>query len=269
MSVVVAGLDHDLALEPAADGRCVATIRRSWFFDRGPNGGFVAAMLLHAAMRMAEIVQPPCSLAVQLLRPAREGNVVLSAEVLRAGRLLTGVSVRMEQDGRPVAAALVTFAVALGADGAYDDTVFPDAPAPGDLPPVPTRIPGLPPFVANFDLRFALGHPILTEAPEAMAGIWIRCAVPRSPDTVAVTAFADAWAPLPWIRRASPIPIATVDLTVLFRDHGWYARARDDDFVLAVSRSRLLRHGLFEEDGELWSPDGVLLAQTRQLGLLL
>ena len=42
-----------------------------------------------------------------------------------------------------------------------------------------------------------------------------------------------------------------------------------DEPVLGVFRSDYAADGLAESDGELWSPDGVLLAHSRQLMLLL
>jgi acyl-CoA thioesterase len=39
--------------------------------------------------------------------------------------------------------------------------------------------------------------------------------------------------------------------------------------MLGRFRTRLVRDGFFEEDGELWAPDGALVAQTRQQGLLM
>ena len=42
-----------------------------------------------------------------------------------------------------------------------------------------------------------------------------------------------------------------------------------DALLLGRFRTRLVRDGFFEEDGELWTADGTLVAQSRQLGLLL
>ena len=47
------------------------------------------------------------------------------------------------------------------------------------------------------------------------------------------------------------------------------ADARDDDWYLVTFRSRLSAEGFAEEDGEFWSRDGRLLAQSRQLALVL
>ena len=41
-----------------------------------------------------------------------------------------------------------------------------------------------------------------------------------------------------------------------------------EDFVLGRFSSRLALGGAWEEDGELWSPAGELLAQSRQLALI-
>ena len=39
--------------------------------------------------------------------------------------------------------------------------------------------------------------------------------------------------------------------------------------LLARFTTKLVRDGFFEEDGELWAQDGTLVAQSRQLALLL
>ena len=60
----------------------------------------------------------------------------------------------------------------------------------------------------------------------------------------------------------------TVDLTIHFRGPLPQPAAEPGERVLAVFRTRLAREGFLEEDGELWSRDGVLLAHSRQLALL-
>jgi acyl-CoA thioesterase len=42
-----------------------------------------------------------------------------------------------------------------------------------------------------------------------------------------------------------------------------------DDFVLGEFRTRTIAQGFLEEDGELWTATGELLAQSRQLAIML
>ena len=42
-----------------------------------------------------------------------------------------------------------------------------------------------------------------------------------------------------------------------------------DAFVLASFRTTVAADGFLEEDGEVWAPDGTLLAQSRQLATVL
>ena len=61
----------------------------------------------------------------------------------------------------------------------------------------------------------------------------------------------------------------TVELTIHFRTTLPLPEAKPDDFYLARFGTGAAREGFFEEEGEIWSRSGVLIAQSRQLGLFL
>ena len=67
-------------------------------------------------------------------------------------------------------------------------------------------------------------------------------------------------------RITEPAAVPTIDLTVHLRNP---LPAGSDDWVLVVFRSAVASDGFIEEDGELWSRDGTLLAQSRQLAVVL
>jgi hypothetical protein len=50
-----------------------------------------------------------------------------------------------------------------------------------------------------------------------------------------------------------------------------FSRAEHTEHMLLLGRFRsaLARDGFFDEDGELWNPGGTLVAQSRQLALLI
>ena len=87
----------------------------------------------------------------------------------------------------------------------------------------------------------------------------------RPLDALAVALLADAWFPAPWPRLKALAPAPTIDLTVHFRS----PLPIDDAPSARPLPQPHVRDGFFEEDGELWAPDGTLVAQSRQLGLLL
>jgi acyl-CoA thioesterase len=79
----------------------------------------------------------------------------------------------------------------------------------------------------------------------------------------------DAWPPVVFPVATELLVAPTVDLTIHFRSPLPLEGAAPDDYYLGVFWSHLARDGFFEEDGELWSKDGVLIAQSRQLALTL
>lgn len=80
-----------------------------------------------------------------------------------------------------------------------------------------------------------------------------------------MAAFTDAWPPAVFSRLALPLGVPAVDLTIHFR----HAAPRVPGWSLVRFRTNLAAEGYLEEDGEVWSADGRLLAQSRQLAVLL
>jgi acyl-CoA thioesterase len=262
------GLDSDIALHDAGPGAWDTTIPGHWEVVRGPLGGFVAALVLHGLTRAVDDpARPPRSLTVHFLRPPAPGPARLTATVERAGRGLSTVSARLEQDGRPAALALAAFG------GPYPGPAYDEAPMPPVDPPDPDRVAPAaaatftpPPFTRNLTLQQRFGALPFTGADRAEVGGWTGLLEPRPLDALSVALFADAWFPAPFPRATSPSVAPTIDYTVHFRGA---IPPGTDGLVLARFTSRVARDGYFEEDGEVWLPDGTLVAQSRQLALLL
>jgi acyl-CoA thioesterase len=147
---------------------------------------------------------------------------------------------------------------------------MPEVPVPEDLPD------GGPPQIRmheQYDRRWLWGVSPGQEVPEgqpALCGGWIRLADPRPYDAALIAALTDAWPPAVFQRRVRRTPggSPTLDLTIHFRAHDRITALAPADWVLARFVTRTARDGFVEEDGELWSRDGVLLAQSRQLAVL-
>jgi acyl-CoA thioesterase len=255
----------DTAVEAAGEGRYDARIDRGWWIERGPNGGYLAAIVLRAIV--AEVADPsrrPRSLTLHYLRPPVEGPCEVLVVLERAGRGLTTASARLRQDGRDCILALA----ALGVDRpgpTIDDQRAPEVADPDDLPPRPVDPAISIPMQHRYDLRHALGSAPFASASEAVTGGWIRTVDDDPVDEVLVAALTDAWPPAVFSRFDERVGVPTVDLTIHFRQ----APSGEPGWSLVRFRTQVVAEGYLEEDGEVWSADRRLLAQSRQLGVVL
>ena len=256
---------RDTAVRPLGDGRYAATIDPAWKVER-PNGGYVAAVLLRAVTaEVDDPVRPPRSLTVHYLRPPADGEVEVEVTVERAGRRMTALSARLTQGGKPIALALVAAGQARDDAFSHDDAPPPDVPPPEDCPALPE--PPFPiPIRQNFDSRLALGSPIFSGAPdgEAVTGGWMRLREPVPVDAEYLAQIADAWVPAVFGVTTERLGVPTSDLTVHFRRPA----VDEDPWLLVRFRTRLAADGYLEEDGEIWDRSGRLLAQSRQLAVI-
>ncbi|HVE67937.1 MAG TPA: thioesterase family protein [Solirubrobacteraceae bacterium] len=259
--------DDDTRLRELGDGAWEGEIVEHWWTPRGPLGGYVMAIVLRAmTLAVADDERPARSLSVHFLRPPEAGPVTVRAAVERAGRSLTSVSARLEQDGRLLSLALAAFSKP------WPSPLLADAPMPEVAPPDPQgpharRVHGAkpPPFLDRLTMQGRFGDAPFSRSEHAEAGGWLGLREERPLDAPAVALLADAWFPAPWPRLNALAPAPTIDMTVHFRG----PLPAPSALVLGRFRSRLTREGFFDEDGELWTPDGTLVAQSRQLGLLI
>ncbi len=261
--------DRDTDVTPLGDGRYSGRIGRSWWIVRGPNGGFLAAMMLRAMTRTVDDdARAPRSLTVHFLRPPQEGPVEIETRVERRGRTLSTVTARMHQGEKLLLLAVGAFATARESLS-FQHAVMPEAPPPESL--ADPRQPSGMPFRERFEERWAIGDLPWSGGPKAESGGWIRLSEPRALDAPVVTLLADAWPPAVFSATemgALMGGVPTVDLTVHFRTPLPPESVAPGDWVLVVFRSREARDGFVEEDGEIWSRDGVLIAQSRQLAVV-
>ena len=257
----------DTAVHPRGEGRYTATIDQGWWNQRGPNGGYLAAIVLRAVLAEAGAGdRRPRSMTLHYLRPPVEGPCEVQVVVERAGRGLSTLSARLRQGDRDCILALV----ALGVDRpgpSLHDHAPPEVPTPDAAVPMADRAEVGPdiPFRRRFELRPAIGSGPFLTGVHALTGGWIRTSDHDPVDDVLLAALTDAWPPAVFSKLELPVGVPTVELTIHFRN----APSREPGWCLVRFRTLEASEGYLEESGEVWSEDGRLLAESRQLAVLL
>ena len=261
------GFDEEIAVRDRGDGAWEGAVADGWATPRGPLGGYVLAIVMRGLEQaVADSERQARAVTMHFLRVPEIGPLQVRAELERAGRSLSSVSARVEQDGTLVGLAVAAYSKPWPGP-LLDDAPMPEVePADDARPPVPSLGRGAPPaFTRKLTMQHRFGEAPFSGAERAEVGGWLGLREEREVDAPAIAVLADAWFPAPWPRLRALAPAPTIDLTVHLRA----PLPLDDCMLLGRFRTRLVRDGFFEEDGELWGPDGTLVAQSRQLGLLL
>ena len=254
--------DEATAVTAAGPGRYRGVVDDSWRVLRGPNGGYLAAIILRAlTQEVADPRRSPRSLTVHYLAAPEPGPVEVTVVVERTGRSLASLSARLLQDAKLVALGLAAFSSPWPGPELVEATM-PEVPSYEQTAPA-EALDG-PPFRAHFEQRPVIGAPPLSGADSSVSGGWIRLRGDVPVDHLVVAALTDAWLPTVFTRLTTPVTAPTIDLTVHFRS----PPPLRPEPCLVVFRSWMTTEGFFDEEGEVWSQDGDLLAQSRQLALV-
>jgi hypothetical protein len=259
------GFDRDTAATALGRARYSVTMASGWSTGRGMNGGFVAAVIVHAMeSELADPHRALRTLTIHYLDKAEIGPAEVSVRVERLGRGLATLSARLTQAEQTIALALGAFSPPFVGAAEYDDTAPPLPAVAASLEPPPDGELS-PPFLHNFRIVRCVGPPAFGGRGPASTGGWIEPVEPHPLDAGLVVALSDAWWPSPFAYVEHRVPAPTIELTVHLRGR----LPRPGGPVFSEFSSTLLRDGIFEEDGRLRATDGELLAQSRQLAYLL
>jgi acyl-CoA thioesterase len=177
----------------------------------------------------------------------------------------------MEQEGSLMALVLAAFSVPWSAPE-ISELQMPDVePADESREAGSLRHLGAPPFTSHLVLqRRIVGVPFTPSDSPMDVGGWLGLAEPRPIDALSLAFFSDALFSPPYLRLKERATTPTIDLTVHFRTP--MPRLQDPDpneLCLARFSTRIIHEGFFEEDGVIWASDGSVLAQSRQLGIVM
>ena len=260
--------EFDAAMALSGEGPVFgALLDGRWDGQASTNGGFLLALVTRA---IGAVLPFPDPVVVSgfFLRPGTPGPAEIRTEVIQTGRTTGFGQASLYRDGKQVLRATAAY-TDLDAAAARDSRSYAGGQPPDQPPPAECQVLRrviVPPItlVDRIEYRVAELPSWVTRTPPSGNPVyegWMRFADGREPDLLSLPMFVDAVAPAGLelgLRR-----MTTVELTV-------HLRARPAPGWLAFrTLTRYLEGGYFEEDAEIWDSAGRLVAQSRQLALVL
>ncbi len=259
--------DEAIAVTSISDNQFSANVQAGWDIHGNANGGYVLA-LVGSAMCQAARGREPVTITAHYLAPLTAGSVEITTEVIKQGKRFTTVTATARQSDRDAVRVIGAF----GEIPDPTDGLFHNAGAPPELPSFDDcaqRNSGSKDFpIALMDHVDVRLHPDDAEftrgraSGNALARGWFSFPDHRPIDTLAILLATDAFPPAMFNLTGAPGWVPTIELTAHIRAQPAPGPLR------GVFTSRFIQGGMFEEDGELWDSRGVLVCQSRQLGLV-
>lgn len=233
----------------------------------GPFGGTTAAQLLQCALQHIARLGEPVALTVNFAAPVADGEIRFVARPVRTNRSTQHWIIEAHQREGVVATATAVFAVRRETWSAVEAVMPANLPVPEAVPRMPVK--GMPAWPQRYDMRFVEGaFPTAFDEMEqthSRSCLWVRDEPERALDFASLAAMSDSFFPRIYIRRRRRALIGTVSLTTYFHADSALLAQVGCCHVLGVAKALNYRHGYFDQTGEIWSPEGQLLASTHQL----
>ncbi|WP_303275492.1 thioesterase family protein [Acinetobacter soli] len=250
---------------PQVNHRKDIQISSGWSQGRTVYGGLVAGLLMQNALDVvANPHQQVLSCSVTFVGSVKEGAAQLTAEILRKGKSVTTIEVRLWQAGAVQSILLASFGEPRSSEIVVHQ--LPEAPdylLPAQLSRMP-YVPLMPECYQQFDLRWAEGHyPISNKLPDF--GGWCRFDPElhgeRAFNVADLLILMDIWPPgvLPMFQQIAPASSLTWHLSFVrpieYALHDWFK------YKVVTQHAAF---GYATEYAHLWDAQNRLIAISRQ-----
>lgn len=253
----------------AGDSRWTGHTSDDYWAFVGPFGGITAATLLRAIIEHPQCLGDPLSLTVNFCAPIARGAFDLDVRLIKANRSTQHWSVELTQDsGEAAAFATAVFAVRRPS-WSHQPGKIPQAPSFEQTRSYPKSNLAMS-WVRQYDFRFADGEPSFSGKPNAepasaFSKMWIGDIKPRAIDLPSLMSMSDAFFGRIFHVRGELVPFGTVSITTYFHVDAEELASENITHLLAVADANIFRKSYGDQTGELWSPNGRLLATTQQI----
>ena len=258
--------ERDTRITSTGAGRWSTQLSAAWNIGTNPNGGYLILPVLRAMSSLVD--QPdPITVTTHYLRTGLSGaEAEIRAELVKPGRLASNLRGSMHQDGKPRLESLVAFADLDTSTGPDVDITIP---APHIPPPDECIVrsgsdQGVElALLSRAEMRL---HPDFANAgslDEPVIDGWVRFCDRTEPSTLSLPFFADCCPPSIFATHGRVGWVPTLELTVHIR------RRPAPGWLQVRNRTEDCQGGRIIETGCIWDSTGTLVAQMRQVGLLL
>lgn len=237
------------------------TMPDGWMQGRSTFGGLTAAAMAALARNTEpELDRALRSASIQLLAPVVPGATRGEATVLRRGRNITFVEVRLLQADALVARSTMVFAKPLASTIEVAAPPKPEVGDPDTFSPIPFIEGVTPEFTKKVDMRWAQGRPPFMGGTEAAFTGLFQYRVPLG-DAEGLLALLDTY-PAPVLSLATqPCPASTVTWTA----HLLTIPTAFEDWFTLRYETIAGTNGLHTITGRLYDGTGTMVGWTEQL----
>ncbi len=261
-------MDFDALIgwEEVEEGVFEGSFPEEWYQGRGAFGGVVVAAMIRGLEAVVNDESKRLrSMQVQFCGPLVAEKARLEVEIQRRGSSVINASAKIVQKGEVKTTALALYGGMRNSAIDFEAREMPDVPPPEEVDPAPES-PLFPKFSRHYEYRFCNGAIPYTGSEEATGGGWCRpIGDTKAADEARVAALLDAWAPAILARATAPTPAATISWNIHLYRPLPLEDADADDFYLIASESQIAVNGYADEQTQLWSEEGELIAEGSQL----